>query len=140
MGEMAGREVELEATKIAHGGISVARLDGRVVFVSDTIPGEKVVARITDDSKPSFWRAETIRVLESSVHRQAHVWAEASVDRDPEDRAGGAEFGHIVLGRQRERWHRLLERAGQPEYGNPGPIDAAVTTLNERCRPGARRQ
>ncbi|MEO6117370.1 MAG: TRAM domain-containing protein, partial [Pseudolysinimonas sp.] len=64
MSDMVGAEVELEATKIAHGGVSVARLDGRVVFVSDTIPGEKVVARITDDSKPSFWRAETVRVLE----------------------------------------------------------------------------
>ncbi len=117
MGEMAGREVELEATKIAHGGISVARLDGRVVFVSDTIPGEKVVARITDDSKPSFWRAETIRVLESSVHRQAHVWAEASVDRDPEDRAGGAEFGHIVLGRQRELKAQVLAEGLQRMAG-----------------------
>ena len=101
MGEMQGREVELEATKIAHGGVSVARLDGRVVFVSDSIPGEKVVARITDDSKPSFWRAETVRVLEPSPHRQAHVWAEAAVDRNPDDRAGGAEFGHIELGHQR---------------------------------------
>ncbi len=108
MGEMAGREVELEATKIAHGGISVARLDGRVVFVSDTIPGEKVIARITDDSKPSFWRAETVRVLEPSPHRQEHVWAEASVDRDPDDRAGGAEFGHIALGHQRELKAQVL--------------------------------
>jgi len=98
---MAGREVELEATKIAHGGISVARLDGRVVFVSDTIPGEKVVARITDDSKPSFWRAETVRVLDPSPHRQAHIWAEAGVERDPDDRAGGAEFGHVTIAHQR---------------------------------------
>jgi tRNA/tmRNA/rRNA uracil-C5-methylase (TrmA/RlmC/RlmD family) len=59
------------------------------------------VARVTDDSKPSFWRAETVRVLEPSPHRQAHVWAEASVERDPDDRAGGAEFGHIELEHQR---------------------------------------
>ncbi|MEP6842964.1 MAG: TRAM domain-containing protein [Pseudolysinimonas sp.] len=98
---MAGREVELEATKIAHGGISVARLEGRVVFVSDAIPGEHVVARITNDTKPSFWRAETVRVLEPSEHRQPHVWAEASIERDPDDRAGGAEFGHIALAHQR---------------------------------------
>ena len=129
---MAGREVELEATKIAHGGVSVARLDGRVVFVSDTIPGEKVVARITDDSKPSFWRAETVRVLEASPHRQAQIWVEASVDRDPDDRAGGAEFGHIELGHQRvlksqvlaEGLQRMagLERAIEVE-ALPGPAD-----------------
>jgi tRNA/tmRNA/rRNA uracil-C5-methylase (TrmA/RlmC/RlmD family) len=117
MGEMAGREVELEATKIAHGGISVARLDGRVVFVSDAIPGETVIARITDDAKASFWRAETVRVLEPSPHRQAHIWAEASVDRDPDDRAGGAEFGHIELGHQRELKAQVLAEGLQRMAG-----------------------
>lgn len=114
---MQGREVELEATKIAHGGISVARLDGRVVFVSDAIPGETVVARITDDAKPSFWRAETVRVLEPSPHRQAHVWAEASVDRDPDDRPGGAEFGHIELAHQRELKSQVLSEGLQRMAG-----------------------
>ena len=38
MGEMQGKQVELEVTNVAHGGISVARHDGRVVFVSDAIP------------------------------------------------------------------------------------------------------
>lgn len=129
---MAGREVELEATKIAHGGVSVARLDGRVVFVSDTVPGETVVARITDDSKSSFWRAETVRVLEPSPHRQAHVWAEAAVDRDPDDRAGGAEFGHIELGHQRSLKAQVLLEGlqrmagfdrGVAVEGLPGPAD-----------------
>jgi tRNA/tmRNA/rRNA uracil-C5-methylase (TrmA/RlmC/RlmD family) len=117
MGEMAGREVELEATKIAHGGISVARLDGRVVFVSDTLPGERVIARITDDAKPSFWRADTVRVLEPAPQRQEHVWAEASVERDPDDRAGGAEFGHIELGFQRELKGRVLAEGLQRMAG-----------------------
>lgn len=129
---MVGREVELEATKIAHGGVSVARLDGRVVFVSDAIPGERVVARITDDAKPSFWRADTVRVLDPSPHRRAHVWPEASVERDPADRAGGAEFGHIELAHQRslkaevlaEALQRMagLERAVEVE-GLPGTED-----------------
>ncbi|MEO7720488.1 MAG: TRAM domain-containing protein [Pseudolysinimonas sp.] len=114
---MAGREVELEATKMAHGGVSVARLDGRVVFVSDTIPGETVVARITDDSKPSFWRAETVRVLEPSPHRQPHIWAEAAVDRDPDDRAGGAEFGHIDVAHQRALKSEVLAEALQRMAG-----------------------
>ncbi|WP_191282860.1 class I SAM-dependent RNA methyltransferase [Pseudolysinimonas yzui] len=101
MGEMQGREIEVEATNMAHGGESVARYEGRVVFVADAIPGERVVARVTDDAKKSFWRAETLRVLEPSPHRRAHVWPEASVDRDPADRPGGADYGHIELGHQR---------------------------------------
>ena len=108
---MLGREVELDVTGIAHGGISVARLDGRVVFVSDTLPGEKVLARVTDDRKKSFWRAETVSVVEASPHRREHVWSAASVDRAPEDRAGGAEFGHIELGHQRELKSQVVRDA-----------------------------
>ena len=96
-----GDEVELEVTGIAHGGVSVARHEGRVVFVADAIPGERVLARVTDAKKKSFARAAVTEVLDASVDRLEHVWAEASVDRDPDDRAGGAEFGHIALERQR---------------------------------------
>jgi tRNA/tmRNA/rRNA uracil-C5-methylase (TrmA/RlmC/RlmD family) len=98
----------LDVTNIAHGGISVARHEGRVVFVSDAIPGERVLARVSDDRKAKFWRADTVDVLEPSEHRQPHVWAAASVDRDPADRPGGAEFGHIELGHQRELKRRVL--------------------------------
>lgn len=98
---MQGREIEVEATNMAHGGESVARYEGRVVFVADAIPGERVVARVTADAKKSFWRAETVRVLEASPHRRPHVWREASVDRDPADRPGGADYGHIELAHQR---------------------------------------
>jgi tRNA/tmRNA/rRNA uracil-C5-methylase (TrmA/RlmC/RlmD family) len=108
MGEWRGREVELDVTNIAHGGIAVARLDGRVIFVSDAIPGEKIIARISEDSKKSFWRAETVTVLQPSEHRQPHVWAEASIDRAPDDRAGGAEFGHIALAHQRDLKRHVL--------------------------------
>jgi tRNA/tmRNA/rRNA uracil-C5-methylase (TrmA/RlmC/RlmD family) len=101
MGDMQGREIEVEATNMAHGGESVARYEGRVVFVADAIPGERVVARVTDDAKKSFWRAETMRVLEASPHRRPHIWPEASVDRDPADRPGGADYGHIELSHQR---------------------------------------
>jgi tRNA/tmRNA/rRNA uracil-C5-methylase (TrmA/RlmC/RlmD family) len=111
MGEMQGNELDLEVTNVAHGGISVARHDGRVVFVSDAIPGETVRARITEDSKKSFWRAETVSVLRPSEFRQPHIWSAASVDRDPADRAGGAEFGHIRIDHQRELKHQVLADA-----------------------------
>jgi tRNA/tmRNA/rRNA uracil-C5-methylase (TrmA/RlmC/RlmD family) len=105
---MLGRELELEVTNVAHGGISVARHDGRVIFVSDAIPGETVVARVSEDSKKSFWRAETVRVVKPSEFRQPHVWSAASIERAPEDRAGGAEFGHIQIGHQRELKRQVI--------------------------------
>ena len=119
---MQGREVELDVTGIAHGGVSVARLDGRVVFVQDAIPGERVVARVTDDRKKSFWRADAVRVVEASEHRRPHVWAAASIDVDPADRAGGAEFGHVDLPHQRELKRQVLADA----LGRFGGVDDAT--------------
>lgn len=108
MGESVGTLLELDVTGIAHGGISVARHEGRVVFVSDAVPGERVVARVTEDRKKSFWRADTVSVVTPSEHRVDHVWPEAALDRDPAVRAGGAEFGHIALPHQRTLKHDVL--------------------------------
>jgi tRNA/tmRNA/rRNA uracil-C5-methylase (TrmA/RlmC/RlmD family) len=105
------REVELDVLRIAHGGVSVAELDGRVVFVADTLPGERVLARITDDRHDRFWRAETVRVLDPSPDRIPHVWPAASLDAPPERRAGGAEFGHIAPARQRALKEEVLRDA-----------------------------
>lgn len=103
--------LELDVERIAHGGVAVARHEGRVVFVADAIPGERVRARVTDAGKDRFWRADTVEVLDASADRREQVWAEASVDRAPQDRAGGAEFGHIRMSRQRELKRDVLAEA-----------------------------
>ncbi|WP_217183332.1 class I SAM-dependent RNA methyltransferase [Streptomyces sp. AC495_CC817] len=114
MTSSAGTLLDLDITGIAHGGTFIARHEGRVVFVSDAIPGEKVRARLsadsTDESK-SFWRADAVEVLEASEHRRPHVWVEADVSRDPTERAGGADLGHIALPHQRELKRRVLAEA-----------------------------
>lgn len=107
--EFVGTLVELEITNVAHGGVFVARHEGRVIFVSDTLPGERVIARVSDASQKSFWRADTVEVLQASPDRQAHVWSASSIDRDPAHRAGGAEFGHIRLAAQRDLKKFVLE-------------------------------
>ncbi|MEX1078620.1 MAG: TRAM domain-containing protein [Homoserinimonas sp.] len=117
MGEWQGKQLEIDVTNVAHGGIAVGRHEGRVVFVGDAIPGERVVARVSDDSKAKFWRAETVSVMTPSEHRQEHIWSAASVDRDPDDRAGGAEFGHIRLEHQRELKRQVLADALQRMAG-----------------------
>lgn len=108
-----GDEIELDITGIAHGGVSVARHDGRVVFVADAIPGERVRARVVEAKKKSFARAVTVSVLTESADRCEHVWPEASLERDPAQRVGGAEFGHITLSRQRELKAQVLTDAMQ---------------------------
>lgn len=96
-----GDTLDLEITGFAHGGVAVARHEGRVVFVSDAIPGERVRARLTETGERSFWRAATVEVVDASPDRRPHVWAAAGIDVDPDDRPGGADLGHIALARQR---------------------------------------
>lgn len=97
----AGDEVELEITGVAHGGVFVGRHEGRVVFVPDTLPGERVRVRLTETSKKSFWRGEVVEVQTASPDRRPHVWAQADLSQPAAERPGGADFGHIALERQR---------------------------------------
>ncbi|MFF2273397.1 class I SAM-dependent RNA methyltransferase [Agromyces sp. NPDC058136] len=130
-----GPVLELDVERIAHGGVAVARHEGRVVFVADAIPGERVRARVSDDAKAKFWRAETVEVLDASPDRREHPWAEAGVDRAPERRAGGAEFGHIGMGRQRALKAEVLADA----LARFGGVDEAVEVeaVDPALAPGA---
>ncbi|MFD6134108.1 TRAM domain-containing protein, partial [Isoptericola sp. NPDC060257] len=92
-----GREVELEIGPVAHGGHCVARLDGRVVFVRHTLPGERVRARVTETGS-RFWRADAVDVLEASPDRVPSAWPEAGPGG-----VGGGELAHVALPAQR-RW------------------------------------
>lgn len=96
--------LELEIERVAHGGIFVARHEGKVVFVDDAIDGERVKAQVYQD-QGSFLRAKTIEVLEPSKHRVKHFWKAASQG------AGGAEFGHIALEHQRTLKSQVLTEA-----------------------------
>lgn len=125
-------EIELDITDVAHGGVFVARLDdgsadrgGRVVFVPDAIPGERVRVRLTDRSKPSFWRGEVLDVVTASPHRRPHVWAQADVGVPPEGRPGGADFGHIALAHQRELKTRVVRDALQRIGGLDLPVSVS---------------
>lgn len=123
MARSASDLLDLDITGIAHGGTFIARHDGRVVFVSDAVPGERVRVRVTD-AKASFWRAETVEVLDASPQRRPHVWPEADISRDPDDRAGGADLGHIELGHQRVLKRQVLTEALDKFAG--GGLEAPV--------------
>lgn len=85
--------VELEVGSIAHGGHCVARLDGQVVFVRHTLPGERVRARITEESK-GFLRADAVEILTPSPARVEPPCRYAGV-------CGGCDFQHVALTEQR---------------------------------------
>ncbi len=103
-----GDVIDLDITGVAHGGVFVGRHEGRVVFVPDAIPGERVRVRLSDASKSSYWRGEALEILDASPHRIPHVWRQADIDVPPELRPGGADFGHIELAHQRQLKTQVL--------------------------------
>jgi tRNA/tmRNA/rRNA uracil-C5-methylase (TrmA/RlmC/RlmD family) len=65
-----GSRLELEVGAVAHGGHCVARHEGRVVFVRHALPGERVVAVVTEGgSGDRFLRADAVEVLVASPDR-----------------------------------------------------------------------
>ncbi|MBY4130580.1 class I SAM-dependent RNA methyltransferase [Rhodococcus fascians] len=64
-----GRLLEVELGAPGHGGFCVARHDGRVMFVRHGLPGERVVARVTEDRGGSFCRADAVEILSASADR-----------------------------------------------------------------------
>lgn len=126
--------LDLEVDRIAHGGVAVAHHEGRVVFVADAIPGELVRVQVVDAGRERFWRAETVEVLRASPDRREHVWPEASVDRAPERRAGGAEFGHIRMPRQRALKSEVL-RDALARFGGV-EVDVDVEPIDPALAPG----
>jgi tRNA/tmRNA/rRNA uracil-C5-methylase (TrmA/RlmC/RlmD family) len=89
--------VELEVGAVAHGGHCVARVpDGRVAFVRHALPGERVVAEITE-VRGQFLRADAVRVLRASPDR-----VEPPCPYAGPDRCGGCDFQHATLSAQRE--------------------------------------
>jgi tRNA/tmRNA/rRNA uracil-C5-methylase (TrmA/RlmC/RlmD family) len=91
-----GALIELEVGPPAHGGSCVARHIGQVVFVRHALPGERVRARITEQSK-HFARADAVDVLTASAHR---VVAPCPAARP--GGCGGCDWQHADAGYQRE--------------------------------------
>ncbi|MEU8838412.1 TRAM domain-containing protein [Streptomyces roseus] len=95
---LVGEEYEVEVGPVAHGGHCIARTsDGRVLFVRHTLPGEKVVARVTEgESDSRFLRADAIRVVEASKDR-----VEAPCPYAGPGKCGGCDWQHAKPGAQR---------------------------------------
>jgi len=62
-----GMDVELEIESLAFGGMGVARIDEKVTFVKNAIPGQTVTARITK-KRTSYLEARSLEVLTESPH------------------------------------------------------------------------
>ena len=91
-----GTEFEVTVGPVAHGGHCVARHEGRVVFVRHSLPGERVVVRVTEDRHPGFCRADAVEVLEASADR-----VERPCPYSRPGRGGGCDWPPVAPDAQR---------------------------------------
>ena len=92
-----GSEFKVTVGPVAHGGHCVARHEGRVVFVRHSLPGERVVVRVTEDRHPGFCRADAVEVLEASPDR-----VERPCPYSGPGRCGGCDWQHVDPAAQRQ--------------------------------------
>jgi tRNA/tmRNA/rRNA uracil-C5-methylase (TrmA/RlmC/RlmD family) len=96
--------LELTAGAVAAGGACVSRApDGRVVFVRHTLPGERVLARVTGETK-HFLRADAVEVLEAAPDRVERPCPYAGPGL-----CGGCDWQHVALPVQRQLKAQLVQ-------------------------------
>jgi len=98
-----GQLVELEITDLADSGDGVGRYDNIVVFVPDTVTGDRVLAKLTR-VKPRYANAKLDRILEPSPQRTRPSCIVA-------DKCGGCQWQHIKYESQLEAKRQQVEQA-----------------------------
>lgn len=96
---LVGERYEVEVGPVAHGGgHCVARHEGRVLFVRHALPGERIVAQVTEGTTTSrFLRADAVEVLEPAKER-----IEAPCPFSGPGKCGGCDWQHVTPGGQRK--------------------------------------
>ncbi|PBC79803.1 tRNA/tmRNA/rRNA uracil-C5-methylase (TrmA/RlmC/RlmD family) [Streptomyces sp. TLI_235] len=101
---LVGERYEVEVGPVAHGGHCVARYEGRVLFVRHTLPGERVIAEVTEGTTTSrFLRADAVEVLEPAKERIA-----APCPFSGPGKCGGCDWQHVTPGGQRKLKSQVL--------------------------------
>lgn len=111
---LSGREMEsrvlftgamehtVEITSLAFGGKGVGRINGKVVFVPFTAPGDSALVRITEEKK-SFCEGELVELLTPSPEREAPPCPLFGV-------CGGCHLQHMNYPSQVEWKQRVFEQ------------------------------
>ncbi len=121
---MQKTKCELLIERVSYGGAGIGRLEGKVVFVPFTIPGERVLVEIVRQKK-NFAEAKLLEVLEAASGRQSPQCPVFGA-------CGGCAYQHVDYATQLE-WKSsqvrdLLERVGRiaappvaPALASPKP-------------------
>ncbi|SCL57319.1 class I SAM-dependent RNA methyltransferase [Micromonospora chersina] len=120
------QRVELTVDAVAPGGHCVARVDGQVVFVRHALPGERVVAEVTELHR-GFARADAVEVLTASADR-----VEPPCPYAKPGRCGGCDLQHVTPAAQLH-WKAAVVREQLTRLG--GLTDDQIDALGVRVEP-----
>jgi tRNA/tmRNA/rRNA uracil-C5-methylase (TrmA/RlmC/RlmD family) len=143
------QRVEVTVGEVAHGGHCVARHEGMVLFVRHALPGERVVAEITEVHH-GYARSEAIEILDASPDRVTPPCPWSGPDA-----CGGCDLQHVAPAAQlawkaavvREQLARLahldmavrVEPLSPPVAGDPGWRTRVRYTVDMTGRAGLRK-
>lgn len=129
-----GQLVEVSITDLSDTGEGVGRSQGRVVFVPDTVTGDRVVVRLVR-VKSNYAIGKLHQLLEESPHRIRPRCIVA-------DKCGGCQWQHVADDYQKSVKHNLvvqaLERIGGFTHPPVAPIltaDSALAYRNKATYP-----
>lgn len=141
--------IEVTVGEVAHGGHCVARHEGMVVFVRHALPGERVIAEITEIHH-GYARSEAITVLDASPDRVTPPCPWSGPDA-----CGGCDLQHVAPHAQlawkaavvREQLARLahldlrvrVEPLSAPVQDDPGWRTRVRYTVDMTGRAGLRK-
>lgn len=123
-----GQLVEVMITDLNDTGDGVGRWDERVVFVPDTVPGDRALVRLVH-LKPQYAHGKLHKLLEVSTHRIRPSCIVA-------DKCGGCQWQHISYEYQlqvkQKQVIQALERIGGFICPPVDPVLAAPSSLGYR--------
>jgi tRNA/tmRNA/rRNA uracil-C5-methylase (TrmA/RlmC/RlmD family) len=119
--DWTGRLLDLEVGAVGHGGVCVARVEGRVVFVRHTLPGERVRARVTED-RVSHVFADAVDVVVPSPDRVPAPCPHAGPGR-----CGGCDWQHASGAAQR----RLKADTVREQFARVARLDVQLDEVDE---------
>jgi tRNA/tmRNA/rRNA uracil-C5-methylase (TrmA/RlmC/RlmD family) len=122
-GPLLGQQIEVEVGPVAHGGHCVARHHGRVVFVRHALPGERVVARVTEDGGGAYCRADAVQVLRAAPDRVPAPCPHAGPGR-----CGGCDWQHVT-GEAQRRLKAAVVREQLERLAGLSDVDVVVAAL-----------
>ncbi|BAY87173.1 RNA methyltransferase [Calothrix parasitica NIES-267] len=115
-----GDLVEIEITDLSDTGDGVGRKAELVVFVPDTVPGDRVVIRLIN-VKPKYAKGKVKELLQPSSHRIKPACIVA-------DKCGGCQWQHINYEYQLEAKRKAVIQALERIGGFTQPkVDALIT-------------